>query len=201
MALMDEVLKLPAALTRFVAAGSQPPARSADALACQPRGNWRFPESMGGRSRHGVLPSPLLPLRSLQKRRSNRDLNDFFRLFMAPGMLHCGGGPGPNAFGQGYATAPALSIDPEHDVVSALERWVELGVAPKRIIAAKYINDDPVQGVARTRPLCVYPKRRTTSCGEARTTRQTFAAGLRATAMMKVMTTEQLLHVARCGPM
>ena len=91
-------------------------------------------------------------------RHENRDSNDFFRLFMAPGMLHCGGGPGPNAFGQGYATAPALSIDPEHDVVSALERWVELGVAPKRIIAAKYINDDPVQGVARTRPLCVYPK-------------------------------------------
>ena len=91
-------------------------------------------------------------------RQANDDANDFFRLFMAPGMLHCGGGPGPNAFGQGYATAPALSIDPEHDVVSALERWVEHGIAPKRIVAAKYFNDDPAQGVARTRPLCVYPK-------------------------------------------
>ena len=91
-------------------------------------------------------------------RHANDDVNDFFRLFMAPGMLHCGGGPGPNAFGQGYATAPALSIDPEHDVVSALERWVEHGIAPKRIVAAKYFNDDPAQGVARTRPLCVYPK-------------------------------------------
>ena len=91
-------------------------------------------------------------------RHANDDVNDFFRLFMAPGMLHCGGGPGPNAFGQGYATAPALSIDPEHDVVSALERWVEHGIAPKRIVAAKYFNDDPAQGVALTRPLCVYPK-------------------------------------------
>ena len=91
-------------------------------------------------------------------RQENRDANDFFRLFMVPGMLHCGGGPGPNAFGQGYASAPALSIDPEHDVVSALERWVEHGIAPKRIVAAKYFNDDPAQGVARTRPLCVYPK-------------------------------------------
>jgi len=73
-------------------------------------------------------------------------------------MLHCGGGPGPNAFGQGYASAPALERNAEHDVVSALERWVEHGIAPRRIVAAKYVNDDPSKGVVRTRPLCVYPK-------------------------------------------
>jgi feruloyl esterase len=89
--------------------------------------------------------------------RANPNSQDFFRLFMVPGMLHCGGGPGANAFGQGYASAPALSIDPAHDVVSALERWVEKGVAPTKIVAAKYVADDPAQGVAFTRPLCVYP--------------------------------------------
>src|SRR6185503_12508285 len=42
-----------------------------------------------------------------------------YRLFMAPGMAHCGGGEGPNTF----------------DVVAALEDWVERGKAPDRIIA------------------------------------------------------------------
>jgi feruloyl esterase len=35
---------------------------------------------------------------------------------------------------------------------------VEDGVAPERIVAVKYVNDSPAQGIARTRPLCVYPK-------------------------------------------
>ena len=39
---------------------------------------------------------------------------DFSRLFMAPGMGHCAGGPGPNQF----------------DAIGALEQWVEKGVAP-----------------------------------------------------------------------
>jgi feruloyl esterase len=90
--------------------------------------------------------------------RENRDAKDFFRLFMVPGMLHCGGGPGPNAFGQNLPQSQPLSASPEHDVLSALERWVEEGKAPERIVAVKYVNDQPAQGIARTRPLCVYPK-------------------------------------------
>jgi feruloyl esterase len=35
---------------------------------------------------------------------------------------------------------------------------VEQGVPPKRIDAVKYVNDQPAQGVLRTRPLCAYPK-------------------------------------------
>src|SRR5262249_20887183 len=50
------------------------------------------------------------------------------------------------------------SNSPRDDILSALERWVEHGVAPRRIVAVKYVNDNPAQGVARTRPLCVYPK-------------------------------------------
>lgn len=90
--------------------------------------------------------------------RDNDDADDFFRLFMVPGMLHCGGGPGPNSFGQSLPQAAPLSHTPRHDILSALEQWVEKGVAPQRIDAVKYVNDDPAQGVLRTRPLCAWPK-------------------------------------------
>ena len=88
----------------------------------------------------------------------NDDASDFYRLFLAPGMLHCSGGPGPNSFGQSLAQATPLSNAPEHDILSALERWVEQGVAPERIVAVKYVNDQPAKGIQRTRPLCAYPK-------------------------------------------
>jgi feruloyl esterase len=90
--------------------------------------------------------------------RANDDSTDFFRLFMVPGMSHCGGGPGPNAFGQSLPQAQPLSSAPEHDILSALERWVEEGVAPKRIVAVKYLNNNPTAGIERTRPLCAYPR-------------------------------------------
>ena len=65
-------------------------------------------------------------------------IQDSYRLFMAPGMGHCGGGEGPNTF----------------DMVSALEQWVEHGKAPDRIIASHSTNGV----VDRTRPLCPYPQ-------------------------------------------
>ena len=65
-------------------------------------------------------------------------IKDAYRLFMAPGMGHCGGGEGPNAF----------------DVLGALEQWVEQGKAPDRIVAAHAANGV----VDRTRPLCPYPQ-------------------------------------------
>jgi feruloyl esterase len=79
----------------------------------------------------------------------------FARLFMAPGMQHCAGGPGPNSFGN--ALIPGVPRDPDHDAFAALVRWVEQGVPPERIIATKYVNDNPAQGVAMTRPLCPHP--------------------------------------------
>jgi tannase/feruloyl esterase len=78
---------------------------------------------------------------------------EFYRLFLAPGVGHCGGGPGPNEFGQAGGAG-----DAEHDLVVALERWVEEGVAPTRIIATKFNGDDPAKGVAMTRPLCPFPQ-------------------------------------------
>jgi feruloyl esterase len=78
----------------------------------------------------------------------------FVRLFMVPGMQHCGGGSGPNSFGAGAAQG-----DAQHDMGRALERWVEDGVAPEQIIATKYKSgSNPASGVARTRPLCAYPQ-------------------------------------------
>jgi feruloyl esterase len=78
----------------------------------------------------------------------------FIRLFLAPGMQHCEYGPGPDSFGQnGFDQG-----DPQHDLESALELWVEQGVAPERIVATRYNTDlDPTTGVLRTRPLCAYP--------------------------------------------
>jgi feruloyl esterase len=62
-----------------------------------------------------------------------------FRLFMAPGMNHCGGGDGPSRL----------------DAVSALEQWVEQGKAPDRMVASHVAAGNQVD---RSRPLCPYPQ-------------------------------------------
>jgi len=78
----------------------------------------------------------------------------FVRLFMVPGMQHCGGGSGPNVFGQGRVAKG----NPESNIGAALEQWVERGIPPEQIIATKYEEgSDPESGVARTRPLCAFP--------------------------------------------
>lgn len=64
-------------------------------------------------------------------------VEDSVRLYMIPGMGHCGGGEGPNVF----------------DMLTAMERWRENGVAPKEITASQIANGS----VSRTRPLCPYP--------------------------------------------
>ena len=56
---------------------------------------------------------------------------------MAPGMFHCGDGPGPNTF----------------DTTGPLSDWVERGKAPDSLTAVKMADGKPV----RSRPLCVYP--------------------------------------------
>ena len=70
-----------------------------------------------------------------------RRLQENVRLFMAPGMQHCGGGPGPNVF----------------DTLTPLENWVEHGVAPDAIAATHYVNNNQALGVDRTMPLCRFP--------------------------------------------
>ena len=63
---------------------------------------------------------------------------EWARLFMVPGMGHCGGGEGPNTF----------------DTVTMLEQWVEQGKPPDKIIASRITGGV----VERTRPLCPYPQ-------------------------------------------
>ena len=66
------------------------------------------------------------------------DTAGFFRLFMAPGMGHCGGGIGPD----------------RHDGMTAMIDWVEKGTAPESMIASRVVDKQ----VVRTRPLCPYPQ-------------------------------------------
>ena len=109
---------------------------------------------------HGWSDAAISPLNSIeyfhavQTRMGSGQTDGFLRLYMAPGMAHCGGGPGPDSFGQ-RSVAPA---DPQNSISIALQRWVENGAAPQQITATKYKAADPAGGVARTRPLCPYPQ-------------------------------------------
>ncbi|KAI0642639.1 feruloyl esterase-like protein [Trametes meyenii] len=87
---------------------------------------------------------------------STLDVDDFYRLFTVPGMNHCAGGQAANAFG-GVSQPRPLSLEPEHNILAAMVRWVEEGVAPTTITGVKYKDDDVASGVAFTRPLCKYP--------------------------------------------
>lgn len=79
-----------------------------------------------------------------------KDTDSFVRLYMAPGVQHCGGGPGPDAFEE-------IGADATHSAVSALEEWVEKGTAPSAIIASKFEGQDHSHA-SMTRPLCPYPQ-------------------------------------------
>jgi len=84
---------------------------------------------------------------------SQAQIDAFFRLFLVPGMGHCSGGTGTTSFGN--QNAPSPIVDAEHDLLSALDAWVEKGAAPDRIIASRVLNGTTV----RTRPLCPYPSK------------------------------------------
>jgi Tannase and feruloyl esterase len=81
----------------------------------------------------------------------------YYRLFMAPGMGHCGGGPGLNSFGN--VTSNSGSGPASSDIFTALETWVEQGIAPKQVIATDAPNATTVGTF--TRPLCPYPQNAT----------------------------------------
>ena len=91
---------------------------------------------------------------SVASKMGQSQTNAFARLYMVPGLQHCGGGPGANSFGQAGAGAP----DSQHNMELALEQWVEKGAAPSAIVATKFVDDDPAEGVKFTRPLCPYPQ-------------------------------------------
>jgi feruloyl esterase len=80
------------------------------------------------------------------------------RLYLAPGMDHCIGGPGPDSFGQFGWNPLHGPDDPKRDVYMALEQWTEGGMAPAEITAAKYDGENGSGEAKMTRPLCPYPK-------------------------------------------
>jgi feruloyl esterase len=66
--------------------------------------------------------------------RTPAQVDQAMRLFLAPGVYHCGGGPGPDQF----------------DLLTALDSWVETGKPPERIVATN-------RAKTLSRPLCPYP--------------------------------------------
>jgi len=76
--------------------------------------------------------------RVLKENGGSRQVDDFMRLFMAPGVAHCAGGAGPNPVG----------------TLEAVVDWVEKDIVPTRILATRTLPG----GAVRSRPLCAYPK-------------------------------------------
>jgi feruloyl esterase len=75
---------------------------------------------------------------SVQKTLTPARTAESVRLFMVPGMGHCGGGDGLTTF----------------EAFDALDQWVEKGNAPEQVIATR----NSVGRVDRNRPVCAYPK-------------------------------------------
>jgi feruloyl esterase len=86
-----------------------------------------------GWSDTGITPENTVLYYDSVLNKMGKDQSDWVRLFMAPGMGHCGGGPGVNTF----------------DSIAALEKWVEKGIAPETMLGV---------GKDITRPLCRYPQ-------------------------------------------
>ncbi len=69
------------------------------------------------------------------RRHYKKHAKDFARLFIVPGMGHCGGGPACDKF----------------ELFDALMDWVENGIAPDQVVSSGST------WAGRTRPLCAYP--------------------------------------------
>jgi hypothetical protein len=87
---------------------------------------------------------------SVNKKMGKKTADEFVRLYMVPGMQHCGGGAGTDAFG----AIAGMPGDVNSNISLALENWVEQGKAPGPIVASKMKAGSAV----RTRPLCPYPQ-------------------------------------------
>ncbi len=93
---------------------------------------------------HGWTDQQVMPQNSINYYKSvvaavgQAKADESYRLYMAPGMNHCGGGDGPNTF----------------DMLGALDVWREDGNAPDSILA----SHATAGRVDRTRPLCPYPQ-------------------------------------------
>jgi feruloyl esterase len=92
---------------------------------------------------HGWSDPALPALRSIRYYEAvesrDREVREYFRMFLLPGVLHCALGPGPDAV----------------DWTRSILDWVENNRPPDRVIARKVSNG----AIAQSRPLCPYPQR------------------------------------------
>jgi feruloyl esterase len=78
-------------------------------------------------------------MQTVEQEMGKEAVDEFVRVYMAPGVNHCGGGVGPNQW----------------DMLTPLVSWLEEGVAPTSIVAASVDADGET---TRTRPLCPHPQ-------------------------------------------
>ncbi|HWE85636.1 MAG TPA: tannase/feruloyl esterase family alpha/beta hydrolase [Terracidiphilus sp.] len=125
------------------------------------------PDLSAFRSRGGKLilfhgwNDPAIPARSTVEYYNNvvakggkEATNGFVRLYMLPGVQHCAGGPGADVIG----LSGTWPDDPRRNVRTALEEWVEKGMAPGTLVASKTAGDTPQAAVTMTRLLCPFPE-------------------------------------------
>lgn len=117
-----------------------------------------FEKSGGKLLMYAGLADPLVPYqdalhyyeRVVDKCGSVEQTQDFFRLFLVPGMWHCGGGPGAYNIGQ---TISNISESADNNIFNALIQWVEQGIAPQQIIGTGY----DVRSTEFQAPIYPYP--------------------------------------------
>jgi hypothetical protein len=116
---------------------------------------------------HGWADAAISPLFSIhyyeqvQQKLGKDETSNFTRLYLMPGVQHCSDGPGPDSIGQ-WGLPAMKESDASHNVIHALEDWVEDGKAPEAIIATKYAklpdhHPNPHK-IVMTRPICPYPQ-------------------------------------------
>ncbi len=84
-----------------------------------------------------------------------KQTQDFFRFFLIPGMGHCGGGSGLN-----FREGKAIDIvqDSDFDILSAMVKWVENGIAPDKFNVKTFNCCDSINRIGFQRPIYPYPK-------------------------------------------
>jgi feruloyl esterase len=82
---------------------------------------------------------------------SQQAMDEFYKLFVVPGMGHCGGGYGATVFGNASQQAPQPTRD--NDLLTALDNWVERGHNPAQLHSVELRDGQ----VASTRLLCAWP--------------------------------------------
>jgi feruloyl esterase len=67
----------------------------------------------------------------------------------------------------GQSGSGSTGFSPVSNVLAAMVRWVEEGVAPDTILGTKFVNDSAINGVERNRRHCRFPYRNTYVGGNA----------------------------------